>query len=108
MMTVETLCIEIRELTRADLERWIANEWVRPDGDPEHYLFRDIDVARIRLILDLREHLEISEPAIPTVLKLIDQLYELRRRMRSLNAALEETIPAEYRARLLEKLSGAL
>lgn len=111
-MTVETLCIEIRELTRADLERWIANEWVRPDGgldgNPEHYLFRDIDVARIRLILDLREHLEISEPAIPTVLQLIDQLYELRRRMRSLNAALEETVPAEYRARLLEKLSGAL
>jgi chaperone modulatory protein CbpM len=108
MMTVETLCIEIRELTRADLERWIANEWVRPDGGPDHYLFRDIDVARIRLILDLREHLEISEPALPAVLQLIDQLYELRRRMRSLNAALEETIPAEYRARLLEKLSGAL
>jgi chaperone modulatory protein CbpM len=106
MMTVEALFVEIHELTRPDLERWIANEWVRPDGDPDHYLFRDIDVARIRLILDLREHLEISEPALPSVLQLIDQLYELRRRMRALNAALEDTVPAEYRARLLEKLSG--
>jgi chaperone modulatory protein CbpM len=108
MITVETLIVEIGGLDRNDLERWIANNWVRPDGGPEHYLFRDIDVARIRLILELREHLEIAEPALPTVLQLIDQLYDLRRRMRSLNAALEETVPAEYRSRLQEKLRGPL
>ncbi len=107
MITVETLIVEVSGLQRPDLERWIENEWVRPDGGPEQYLFRDIDVARIRLILELREHLEIAEPAMPTVLQLIDQLYDLRRRMRSLNAALEETVPGEYRARLLEKLSGS-
>jgi len=106
MITVETLFVEVGGLTRPELEHWIANAWVRPDGGPENYLFREIDVARIRLILDLREHLEIAEPAMPTVLQLIDQLYDMRRRMRSLNTALEETVPAEYRARLLEKLSG--
>jgi len=104
MMTVETLFLELRELRRPDLERWIANQWVRPDGGPEHYLFRDIDVARIRLILELREHLEIAEPALPTVLQLIDQLYDLRRRMRSLNTALE-AVPEEYRVKLLERMS---
>jgi len=108
MITLETVFIEISGLRRPDLERWIANEWVRPDGGPDNYLFRDIDVARIRLILELREHLEITEPALPTVLQLIDQLYDLRRRMRSLNAALEETVPAELRLRLLEKLTGGL
>lgn len=107
MKTVEALFLEIGGLSQGDLERWIANEWVRPEGGPEHYLFREIDVARIRLILDLREHLEIAEPAMPTVLQLIDQLYDLRRRMRSLNVALEEAVPAEYRARLLERLTGA-
>jgi chaperone modulatory protein CbpM len=105
MMTVETLFLELRDLQRPDLERWIANQWVRPDGGPEHYLFRDIDVARIRLILELREHLEITEPALPTVLQLIDQLYDLRRRMRSLNTALE-AVPEEYRAKLLERMSN--
>jgi chaperone modulatory protein CbpM len=105
MMTVETLFVELHDLKRADLERWIANQWVRPDGGPENYLFRDIDVARIRLILELREHLEIAEPALPTVLQLIDQLYDMRRRMRSLNTALEEAVPMEYYAKLLEKMT---
>lgn len=108
MITVETLFVQVGGLTRPDLERWIANEWIRPDGGPNNYLFREIDVARIRLILELREHLEIDEPALPTVLQLIDQLYDLRRRMRTLNGALEETVPAEVRARLLEKLNGTV
>jgi chaperone modulatory protein CbpM len=106
MITVETLFVQVGGLTRPDLERWIANQWVRPDGGPDDYRFREIDVARIRLILELREHLEIAEPALPTVLQLIDQLYDLRRRMRSLNGALEETVPAEYRERILGNLAN--
>jgi chaperone modulatory protein CbpM len=106
MITVDALFIQIRGLDREDLQRWIANEWVRPDGGPDNYRFRDIDVARIRLILELREHLEIAEPALPTVLQLIDQLYDLRRRMRSLNTAMAETVPTELRARLLEVLES--
>jgi chaperone modulatory protein CbpM len=58
MLTVDALFVEIRGLRRPDLERWISNAWVRPDGDPEHYLFREIDVARIRLIMELRENLD--------------------------------------------------
>jgi chaperone modulatory protein CbpM len=105
-LTVDALFVEIRGLQRPDLERWISNAWVRPDGDPGHYLFREIDVARIRLIMELREYLEIEEPALPTVLSLLDQLYDMRRRLRGLNAALEETVPAEIRKRLLEKLDS--
>ena len=106
MLTVDALFVEIRGLRRPDLDRWISNAWVRPDGDPEHYLFREIDVARIRLIMELRENLEIEEPALPTVLSLLDQLYDMRRRLRGLNAALEATVPPDIRARLLEKLSA--
>jgi chaperone modulatory protein CbpM len=105
MLTVDALFVEIRGLRRPDLERWISNAWVRPDGDPEHYLFREIDVARIRLIMELRENLEIEEPALPTVLSLLDQLYDMRRRLRGLNLALEETVPPEIRKKLLQKLS---
>jgi chaperone modulatory protein CbpM len=106
MITVEALFVEIHGLQRHDLERWISNAWVRPDGDPEHYLFREIDVARIRLIMELRENLEIEEPALPTVLSLLDQLYDMRRRLRGLNAALEATLPPEIRQSLLEKLDN--
>jgi chaperone modulatory protein CbpM len=54
--------------------------------------------------MELREHLEIEEPALPTVLSLLDQLYDMRRRLRGLNAALEATVPPEIRLRLFEKL----
>ena len=107
MITLETLYIEITGLKPQDLDRWITNSWVRPDGEPGRYLFREIDVARIKLILELRDHLEVDEPALPTVLSLLDQLYDLRRRLHSFNAALEETVPPDIRARLSEKLSSS-
>ncbi len=107
MITVDALLVAIERLDRADLERWIANDWVRPEGGPGHYLFRDIDVARVRLIVELREALEINEPALPAVLQLIDQLYALRRRMRAFNAALDDVLPAETRTRLAERLRDA-
>lgn len=105
IFTVETLFVEIHGLQRPDLDRWITNAWVRPDGEPGHYLFREIDVARIRLIMELREHLEIEEPALPTVLLLLDQLYDMRRRLRGLNTALEEVVPVEIREKLQAKMT---
>ena len=51
--------------------------------------FREIDVARVRLIHDLRRDMEIGEDAIPLVLSLLDQVYELRSRMNAVLRALE-------------------
>lgn len=106
MITVETLFVEINGLQRDDLDRWISNAYIRPDGEPGHYLFREIDVARIKLIIDLRDNLEINEPALPTVLSLLDQLYDLRRRLHGFNTALQETLPPEIRSAILQRLQG--
>jgi hypothetical protein len=46
---------------------------VRPDGNAGHYEFREIDVARVRLIQELRNELQINEAALPIVLSLLDQ-----------------------------------
>jgi chaperone modulatory protein CbpM len=106
MITVETLFVEINGLQRDDLDRWISNAYIRPDGEPGNYLFREIDVARIKLIIDLRDNLEINEPALPTVLSLLDQLYDLRRRLRGFNTAIQETVPPEIRSAILQRLQG--
>jgi len=82
MISVEMLLVQVPGLLRQDLERWILNAWVRPDGRLGGYVFRDIDVARVRLIQELRDDLEINEAALPVVLLLLDQLYDLRRRSR--------------------------
>ena len=106
MISFERIFVEIRELSPQDLNRWIAENLVRPLGTPGAYQFQEIDVARIRLIMTLRDELEVSEPALPTVLSLLDQLYDLRRQMRRLNEAVEKTVPLEIRTALLRHLDG--
>jgi chaperone modulatory protein CbpM len=106
MITIDRIFLEFRNLDPGDLERWIAEQYIRPEGEPGAWRFQEIDVARIRLIIELRDTLEIGEPALPTVLSLLDQLYELRRQMRQLNAAMEATLPAELRAALARRLGA--
>ena len=101
MITIEALCITVRGLHRADLERWIGEEWVRPDRSAGGYRFHDIDVARVRLIVELREQLRLDEEALPVVLSLMDQLYEERRRLRRIGAVLADRLPEGTRDEVL-------
>lgn len=105
MIGIEVLVTQLPGLRRQDLERWIAYEWVRPDGVAGHYEFRAIDVARIRLIRELRDEMQVNEEALPVVLSLLDQLYDLRRRMRELGNAVGRTVPGEIRQSLAEDLA---
>jgi len=104
MIGIEILVSQLSGLHRPDLERWIGNEWVRPNCNDGNYLFREIDVARVRLILELRDELKVNEDALPIVLSLLDQLYDLRRRMRELSEALGQTMPNEVRWNLFNSL----
>jgi chaperone modulatory protein CbpM len=88
MITIEVLLARVPDLPLQDLERWISNDWVRPDGPAGDYAFREIDVARVQLIQELRDKLEVNEAAVPVVLMLLDQLYDLRRRMRAMSSEL--------------------
>jgi chaperone modulatory protein CbpM len=103
-ITVEMLCVRFAGLRRDDLYRWIDNAWVRPDDDAGQYVFRDIDVERVRLILVLRDEMTVDEESLPVVLSLLDQLYDLRRRVIRLRQALEETVTGEARRALLARL----
>ena len=103
MIAFESL--RIAGLDEAELGHWIEAAWVRARGARGAWQFEEVDVARIRLIHTLRHELEIGEPAMPVVLSLLDQLYELRRNAARLNAALE-ALPAEARAVILEQLNS--
>jgi chaperone modulatory protein CbpM len=106
MISIDILVTQLSGLQRQDLERWILNEWVRPDGDAGNYVFRDIDVARVRLIQELRDDMQVNEEALPIVLSLLDQLYDQRRRMRELTDALRRTAPDEVRRNLAQYLAS--
>ena len=102
MIGIEILVAQVRGLQRADVDRWIAQQWVKPDGQAGQYAFQDIDVARVRLICELRDELQVNEEALPVVLSLLDQLYDLRRRMHDLN----ETLGSLGAARTLHGPAG--
>ena len=87
MMRADDLVAAIAALQRNDLEEWIRDELVVPRQDAGTLLFSEMECARIRLICTLRYELEIDAGTLPVVLSLIDQLYDTRRRLLSLTAA---------------------
>jgi chaperone modulatory protein CbpM len=84
MITLDILCARFAALDPEALRRWIAEGHVRPDRAGDDLVFTEIDVARVRLILDLRDVMRVNEEALPVVLSLLDEMYALRRRMRAL------------------------
>jgi chaperone modulatory protein CbpM len=90
MITLDILFTRYAELRPEDLRRWIAEGLVRPQAAAGELLFQDIDVERVRLILELRDTMQVNEEALPVVLSLLDQLYALRRRLRRLGVTVDE------------------
>jgi chaperone modulatory protein CbpM len=105
MIDVERLLARVSILDPKDLDRWVAMAWVRPEIGDRGYLFQEIDVARVALIRDLIDGMRVGEEALPLVLSLLDQLYDARRRMREIGAALAELAPEELRLELLRRLA---
>lgn len=88
MITLEVLCLNLPEITEKDIYRWIDNQWLCPEKKEGHYLFREIDEARAKLIMELRDHMGVAEDSMSLVLQLLDQLYTTRRQMRCLCEAI--------------------
>lgn len=86
MITLDILCARFSSLREDDLERWICAGHVRAERQADVLVFQEIDVERVRLILELRDDMQVNEEALPVVLSLLDQLYALRRRLRDLGA----------------------
>lgn len=71
-------------LRRETLYVWVERGWITPMREGGIYRFREIDVARIRLIEEFRTELDIGEDAMDIVLPLLDQVHGLRRELRRL------------------------
>ena len=118
-MRITSVVALFADLPEAELASWVTRGWVLPDlgegdrgaaaqgeprqgepsrggpnqGEPNQgepgWNFREIDVARVRLIHDLQRVMAIDEATMPLVLSLLDQVYALRGTLRDLLRALE-------------------
>jgi chaperone modulatory protein CbpM len=102
LQTIEEVVAEI-EVSQIEVVTWIERRWVLPVEQEGQYLFDEADRARVALIAELHRDLGVGEDAMPLVLRLLDQLYTLRRALGELQDAIKD-LPEEARRELERRL----
>jgi chaperone modulatory protein CbpM len=68
------------------LNAWIEAEWLVPLTSGQTFCFSEADLARARLIQDLKMDFGVNDEGIAIVLHLLDQLHGLRCLLRDIHA----------------------
>ncbi len=105
LATFEEVVAEVK-VDEVELAAWIDQNWVLPVEHEGRLLFDEADVARVSLIAELQHDLGVNEEAMPVVLRLLDQVYALRRALTNLTGAIKE-LPEETRQQLQAQLRKA-
>ena len=76
MIGFDELMRRFAGLNAAELSRWVENRWVVPETAAEEggerWVFHEVDVARVELILDIRREFAVDDEALSLVLGLLD------------------------------------
>ena len=78
------------QLDQETLEVCIREEWLLPGEESGELAFSEIDLARAKLIRDLKNDLGVNNEGIGIILDLLDQMHSLRK-------AMAETLPHKRR-----------
>jgi chaperone modulatory protein CbpM len=81
MIAFEELVRSVAGLDARELTRWVENRWVLPERRENTWIFHEVDVARVELIVEIRSEFAVEEDALGLVLSLLDQVYDLRRQL---------------------------
>ena len=90
----------------ASLEAWTEAGWLLPERAGPERAFSELDLARARLIRDLREGMGVNDEGVAVVLALLDQVHGLRRALRRVSSALQG-LPEPLRREILTRLQGS-
>lgn len=90
----------VTRLTRGRLLRFVEAEFIRPMKGQEGYVFTRVDIARLELLCDLSDDLDLDEAAIDIILSLIDQLHAARKDLDNVLQAMD-ALPADVRQHLV-------
>ena len=94
----------VTRLTRLQLVSFIEAEFVRPAETESGYIFHRVDIARLELLCDLSQDLDLDETALGIVISLIDQLHAARHKTAALARAITD-LPAEHRAQIMAAMN---
>jgi chaperone modulatory protein CbpM len=85
--------------------RFIDAEFVRPECGASGYVFRRMDIARLELLCDLSQDLDLDETALGIVVSLLDQLHTARSDLLAMGRAVD-ALPPDIRARIASALQA--
>ncbi len=99
-MDVREFCA-VLSIEETVCEAWVERQWLMPatgSGGGRH--FRQVDVARGRLLLDLERAMGVNEEGIDIIVHLVDRYYGLRLTFADLVTAINAQ-PESVRRRIL-------
>ena len=97
MHDIHAVIAMVEGLDEERLWAWVEERLVQPAEAGGEMRFREVDVARLRLLVTLGEDLAVDAEALPVVIRLLDQIHGLRRALRTLGEAVARQ-PEEVRA----------
>lgn len=98
-------CLRV-QLDDATLENWICAGWLIPTQGTADFIFSETDIARARLIRDLRDNLGINDEGVTVILDLLDQIHGARQMFRVLLSSVQE-LPDSTRRQILADIRSA-
>lgn len=98
-LTEREVVAAVDSLSLRRLRLWVREGWIVPSAGERGPLFDEVDMARIRLVCQLKDDLAIPHDTLPVVLSLMDQVHGLRRELRALARAVDRE-PEEVRRRI--------
>ena len=93
----------VTRLTRSQLVTFIECDFVRPEREAGAYVFRRIDLARLDLLCDLSQDLDLDEIGLGIVISLIDQLHAARQDIAAMSRAIG-ALPADLQERIATEM----
>ena len=87
MISIVEFCVRTR-LDPPLVETWVDAGWLIPPQREPELGFEEIDVARARLISELRQDFGVNDEGVGLILHLLDQVHDLRRTLADILAEL--------------------
>lgn len=79
-------------ITVEELRCFIEMHWINPEKENGVYYFAEIDIARTKLVWELRHNFLVEEESVSIILSLLDQLYFTRRQLRKLLVEMKQNL----------------
>jgi chaperone modulatory protein CbpM len=106
LFTDDEVIMIVTRLNRQQLGRYVEADLVRPLSAEEGIFFRKVDIARLELLCDLAQDLDLDEGAVGIVVSLVDQLHGTRRELVMLTEVIQ-TLPTDLQSRIVAALQQA-